>query len=108
MVTGDTSGIGRALAESLAAADVAVGVPRALARGDRQVRQREPISLDPLDVLEVLGLDGGDQQFGPDLRAALEHLWGRSGSNTRHSEGAVDEILDEIDAALGAEQKKPS
>lgn len=50
----------------------------------------------------------GDQHFEADLRAALEHLWGRLGSNTKHSEGAVDEIQDEIDAALEAEQKKLS
>lgn len=50
----------------------------------------------------------GDQHFEPDLRAALERLWGGLGSDTKHSEGAVDDILDEVAAALEAEQKKSS
>ena len=48
----------------------------------------------------------GDQHFEPDLRAALEHLWGGLGSDTKDSEGAVDGILDEVAAALQAEQRK--
>lgn len=50
----------------------------------------------------------GDQQFGPELRAALERLWGHSGSDTKHSEDAVDDILAQLDAALEAEQEKSS
>jgi hypothetical protein len=48
----------------------------------------------------------GDQHFELDLRAALERLWGGLGSDTKHAEGAVDDILDEVGAALEAEQKK--
>ena len=45
----------------------------------------------------------GDQHFEPNLRAALEHLWGALGSDTKHSEDEVDEILDDVKAALESE-----
>lgn len=45
----------------------------------------------------------GDQHFEPDLRAALERLWGALGSDTTHAEDEVDEILDQVEAALELE-----
>jgi hypothetical protein len=48
----------------------------------------------------------GDQHFEPDLRAALERLWGPLGSDMTHAEDDVDEILDEVQAALEAETVK--
>lgn len=48
----------------------------------------------------------GDQHFEPDLRSALERLWGKLGSETQHAEDEVDEILDEVAAALEAEAAK--
>lgn len=46
----------------------------------------------------------GDQHFEPDLRAALERLWGKLGqANTVHAGDEIGEILDEVAAALEAE-----
>jgi hypothetical protein len=45
----------------------------------------------------------GNQHFEADLRAALERLWGALGSSTTHAEDEVDEILDQVEAALERE-----
>ncbi|MBA3877789.1 MAG: hypothetical protein C0498_12860 [Anaerolinea sp.] len=45
----------------------------------------------------------GDQHFEPDLRTALERLWGALGSDVTQSLDEVDEILDDVGSALEAE-----